>query len=110
MKQLYKFTIAFEAFTEVSENCDQILAQGLKPADPLYHATTVGILTLYSRPFTKSAIIGRRPTNMVPTNFKALHASLMELRNKAFAYSDHYGQLIGHGKMTEGDNYVYKVL
>jgi hypothetical protein len=37
----------------------------------------------------------------VPPEFKVLHSTLIELRNKAFAHTDSAGQLQEHGKMTE---------
>ena len=39
--------------------------------------------------------------SLVPSEFKPLHSTLIELRNKAFAHTDASGQLLGHGKMTE---------
>ena len=101
LKQVYKFSIAYDAFTEVSKACEQIISRGLKSDDPLYHVMTVGIVTLYSRPFTTSLRIGRLSTSLVPAQFKWVHSSLMNLRDKAFAHSDFDGQLVGHGKMTD---------
>jgi hypothetical protein len=40
-------------------------------------------------------------SSLVPTEFKSLHSTLIEFRNKAFARTDASGQLLGHGKMTE---------
>lgn len=64
-------------------------------------AAAVGIVTMYGRPFTNNARIGTISTSLVPTEFEALHAKLMEFRHKEFAHSDFTGQLPGHGKMTE---------
>jgi len=101
IKQLYKFTIAYDAFTEVSKACEDILARELKSEDPLYHVMTIGIVTLYCRPFTKSARIGKLSADLVPAELAWVHSSLVELRDKAFAHSDFDGQLPGHGKMTD---------
>jgi len=43
IKQLYKFAIAYDAFTEVSKACEDIIARELKSDDPLYHVMTIGI-------------------------------------------------------------------
>jgi hypothetical protein len=101
IKQLHKFAIAYDAFTEVSKACEDIIARELKSDDPLYHVMTIGIVTLYCRPFTKSARIGKLSADLVPTEFEWVHSSLLELRDKAFAHSDFDGQLPGHGKMTD---------
>jgi hypothetical protein len=100
-KQYYKLPIARDAFSEVKKSCEYAMDQKLESADPGYHSMAVGIVTLYSRPFTNNAIIGPLSTKKIPREFKNLHSMLWELRNKAFSHSDVDGQLAGHGKMTE---------
>jgi hypothetical protein len=101
VKQLYKFAIAFDAFTEASKTCEHMIATGLTAEEPGYYAMAVGIVTLYGRPFTNNAHIGKLSTAMVPSEYKTLHSTLIEFRNKAFAHTDADGRIPGHDKMTE---------
>jgi hypothetical protein len=101
VRQVYKYAMARDAFTEISRVCEHLMAAGISPISPEYYAMAVGIVTMYGRPFTNNARIGTISTSLVPTEFEALHAKLMEFRHKAFAHSDFTGQLPGHGKMTE---------
>ena len=101
VKRLYKFAIAFDSFTEVSKTCEHMIATGLESGEPGYYAMAVGIVTLYGRPFTKNARIGKLSTGMIPTEFRTLHSTLVEFRNKAFAHTDADGRTPGHDKMTE---------
>ena len=101
-KQYYKLSIARDAFGEVKKSCDYAMDKKLRSADPGYYSIAVGIVTLYSRPFTGNAKIGSLSTKKIPREFKDLHSYLWDLRNKAFSHSDVDGQLAGHhGKMTE---------
>ena len=54
-----------------------------------------------TRPFTNNSRIGMLSTSYVPTEFKGLHSTLLDLRHKAFAHTDASGRLPGHGMMTE---------
>jgi hypothetical protein len=101
VRQLYKLAIAYDSFTEVSKSCEYIMVRGLGSAEPGYYAIAVGIATLYSRPFTDNARIGKLSTKLVPRECEELHSLLIKLRNKAFAHSDADGRFEGHGKMTE---------
>jgi hypothetical protein len=101
VKRLYKFAIAFDSFTEVSKTCDHMIATGLKSEEPGYYAMAAGIVTLYGRPFTNNARIGKLSTEMVPQEYTTLHSTLIEFRNKAFAHTDADGRIPGHDKMTE---------
>jgi hypothetical protein len=101
VRQLYKFAIAFDSFTEVSKTCEHIIATGLKSDEPGYYAMAAGIVTLYGRPFTNNARIGKLSTGMVPSEYRTLHSTLIEFRNKAFAHTDADGRIPGHNKMTE---------
>jgi len=101
VKRLYKFAIAFDSFTEVSKTSQHMIATGLESGEPGYYAMAAGIVTLYGRPFTKNARIGKLSTGMIPTEFRTLHSTLVEFRNKAFAHTDADGRIPGHDKMTE---------
>jgi hypothetical protein len=101
VKQLYKFAVARDAFTEISRACEHLIAAGTHSEAPEYYAMIAGIVTLYGRPFGKSALVGKISPSLVPAEFKTLHSAFIELRNKAFAHSDADGQLPGHGKMIE---------
>jgi hypothetical protein len=100
-KQYYKLAIARDAFGEVKRSCDYAIDQKLGSADPGYYSIAVGIVTLYSRPFTNNTKIGRLSEKKIPREFKNLHSYLWQLRNKAFSHSEAGAQLPGHGKMTE---------
>jgi hypothetical protein len=101
VKQCYKLAIAYDSFTEVGKSCKFAIGEKLKSADPGYYAIAVGIVTLYARPFTDNAKIGKLSPKLVPTEFQDVHSALINLRNKAFSHSDSDGALDGHGKMTE---------
>ena len=101
VRQLYKFAIAYDSFTEISRACEHLIAAGSKSSDPEYYVMAAGIVTMYGRPFTNNARIGMISSSLVPTEFQSLHSTLIEFRNKAFAHTDASGQLQGHGKMTE---------
>jgi len=95
VRQLYKFAIAYDAFTAISEACEHLIAAGTESSAPEYYAMAVGIVTIYGRPFTNNARgIGMISTKLVPTEFKDLHSELIELRNKAFAHTDSAFQAI----------------
>lgn len=100
-KQYYKLAIARDAFGEVKKSCDYAIDQELGSADPGYYSIAVGIVTLYSRPFTNNAKIGSLSTKKIPSKYKELHSYLWELRNKAFSHSDAGAQLPGRGRMTD---------
>jgi hypothetical protein len=101
VRRLYKFAIARDAFLEISRTCEHLIAGGFQSLAPGYYAMAAGIVTLYARPFTNNSRIGMLSTSLVPTEFKDLHSTLMNLRHKAFAHTDASGRLPGHGMMTE---------
>ncbi len=101
VKRLYKFAIAYDSFTEISKACEQLITAGTQSIDPVYYVIAAGIVTTYARPFTDNALIGMISPSLVPSEFKWLHKTLIQLRNKAVAHTDASGHLEGHGKMTE---------
>jgi hypothetical protein len=101
VKQVYKYAMARDAFTEVSKVWEHLIAAGTPSTMPEYYTMVVGIVTMYGRPFTDNARIGTISTNLVPAEHKVLHETLMDLRHKALAHTDYDGLLPGHGKMTE---------
>ena len=58
-------------------------------------------MATYARPFTDNKRIGMMSPSLVPEEYKQLHKTLWELRNKAIAHTDMSGRLEGHGKMIE---------
>jgi hypothetical protein len=86
VRQIYKYAMARDAFTEISRVCEHLMAAGISSISPEYYAMAVGIVTMYGRPFINNARIGTISTSLVPTEFEALHAKLMEFRHKAFAH------------------------
>ena len=101
VKQYYKLSIAFDSFTEIKKSCKYAIDHKVGSADPGYYAIAVGIVTLYGRPFTDNAKVGKLSPKIVPTEFQDLHSAIIDLRNKAFSHSDADGELPDHGKMTE---------
>ncbi len=101
VRNLYKFAIARDSFTEISKTCEHLIAGGFQSLAPGYYAMAAGIVTSYARPFTNNSRIGMLSTSYVPTEFKGLHSTLLDLRHKAFAHTDASGRLPGHGMMTE---------
>jgi hypothetical protein len=101
VKQLYKLSVAYDAFWSVADSCKFLIDQGWLSMDPGYYAMAVGILTLYARPFEKSKRIGRLDSEIIPQKFEGLHSELITLRDKGFAHSDFEGQLVDIGRMTE---------
>jgi hypothetical protein len=101
VRQLYKFAIAYDSFSEISKTCEHLIAAGTQSAAPRYYVMAAGIVTLYGRPFTDNDRIGKLSPSFVPQEFKVLHSTLIDLRNQSFAHTDWSGQLQGHGKMTE---------
>ncbi len=101
VRQLYKFAVAYDSFWAVRKSCENLITSRAKTSDPSYYVTSVGIVCTYGRPFTDNKLIGTISPSSVPKEFKRLHSSLIELRNKGFAHIDTAGQLPGHGKMTE---------
>src|SRR6516225_6862675 len=97
VRQLYKLAIAYDSFWAVRKSCDNLISAGTQPGDPSYYVTAVGIACTYARPFANNARIGMLSSRLVPVQFKWLHSSLIELRNKGFAHTDSSGQL----RMTE---------
>src|ERR1700736_2342271 len=100
-KQLYKFAMARDAFLEVSKGSDYLLQTHTSSDAPEYYALSVGIVTLYCRPFTNNNGIGRLVEDLVPNEFQGIHKYLRALRNQAFAHTDSSGLLPGHGKIIE---------
>jgi hypothetical protein len=101
VKQLYKFAIARDSFSEISKTCGHLIAGEFQSVAPGYYAMAAGIVTLYARPFTNNSRIGILSTRLIPQEYKELHSNLMDLRHKAFAHTDASGRLPGHGIMTE---------
>jgi hypothetical protein len=101
VRQLFKFAIAHDSFSEISKTCEHLIAGGFQSLAPGYYAMAAGIVTLYGRPFTNNSRIGILSTGLVPMEFKELHSTLINLRHKAFAHTDASGRLPGHGMMTE---------
>ncbi len=101
VRQLYKYAIAHDSFSEVSKTCEHMMAVGMQSLSPGYYVMAAGIVTLYGRPFTDNNLIGKLRPNFVPSQFKELHSILINLRNQAFAHTDSSGKLQGHGKMTD---------
>lgn len=82
VRKLYKFAIAYDSFTERSKTCEQLITAGTQSAAPGYYIIAAGIVTTYARPFTDNALIGMISPSLVPSEFKWLHKTLIELRNK----------------------------
>ena len=86
---------------EVARTADAILQSGASSDSPGYYAMSVGLVTLYRRPFTRNEPTGPIPTDLIPREFRTLHDHLSILRNKAFAHTDSAGKIPGHGKTTD---------
>ena len=81
--------------------CEHLITAGTSSKAPEYYVMAAAIVTLYGRPFSDNKRIGKIDHKIVPEEFKSLHSTLIELRNKAFAHTDVSRHLLGHGKMTE---------
>jgi hypothetical protein len=100
-KAVYKYAIARDAFWEVARTADALLQSGASSDSPGYYATSVGLVTLYRRPFTRNEPTGPISTDLIPREFQTLHKHLSILRNQAFAHTDSGGKIPGHGKTTD---------
>ena len=85
----------------ISKVCEHLITAGTSSKAPEYYVMAAAIVTLYGRPFSDNKRIGKIDHKIVPEEFKSLHSTLIELRNKAFAHTDVSGHLLGHGKMAE---------
>jgi TPR repeat protein len=90
VKRLYKFAIAYDSFSEISRSCEHLITAGTESTAPEYDIMAAGIVTIYGRPFTNNARIGMISTSLVPSEFKSLHSTLVELRKKRLRLGRRY--------------------
>jgi hypothetical protein len=65
-----------------------LLKQKLSESAPEHYAITVGLVSIYVRPFTNNKPVGKLSDRIVPAYFKDFHESILIVRNRLFAHAD----------------------
>jgi hypothetical protein len=87
-KELWKAEYAYASFNSVKDGIRSLSDGGFKRTSPEYDLLSVGIICLYSRPFTRGNAVGKISDSVVPKGFIDLHGHVLTLRDKIFAHSD----------------------
>jgi hypothetical protein len=87
-KALWKFFYAHECFKQVENACSFIIDNCLGNGHPAYYPLVTAVSVLYAKPFSRSEVVGKLPTDIVPAEFGELHQSIMDQRNQLYAHTD----------------------
>ena len=101
-KALWKFFYAHECFKQVENACSFILQNKMDENHPVYYALITSIYVLYGRPFKRSNVVGKLPSDIVPPECQELHKLLLDHRDQLYAHTDAESfDLPGHGAANQ---------
>lgn len=83
----WKCAYARASFVDTQIFLEQLLSCKLTLTHPLRKATSIAVLTTYCRPFKQRAAV-RLNEDVVPAQYRDLHNSLLEMRDKVVAHRD----------------------
>jgi hypothetical protein len=90
--EIWRHLYAKDSLLEAREAAKFLLSN--QPlCSPLQRAVVCLIIIAYARPFTESRLTPSKkesllPTNVVPAEFRSLHAELLNMRNRAIGHKD----------------------
>ena len=87
-KLLFRLFYAHRAFEDARAACTELLQTYMTCSDTIYKSLTTAIHIHYGRPFTMSHGAGKLTDEIVPSEFRATHQRLLQLRHQFFAHSD----------------------
>jgi len=87
-KALWKFFYAHECFKQVENACSFIIDNGLDDTHPAYYSLVAAMCVLYGKPFKRSKVVGKLPSDIVPAEFRELHKSIEDQRDQLYAHND----------------------
>jgi hypothetical protein len=85
---LWRMEFAFHTFQAVKAGIEKLLERKLHSDEPEYYPLCVGLICLYSRPFTNNRPVGPLPNDIVPKKQLSLHQDIITMRHKLFAHGD----------------------
>lgn len=87
-KALWKFFYAHECFKQVENACLFILQNKIDENHPVYYSLITAVYVLYGKPFKRSNVVGKLPSDIVPAQSKELHKLLLDHRDQLYAHTD----------------------
>jgi hypothetical protein len=89
-KALWKFFYAHECFKQVENACSFIIDNSLDENHPAYYPLVTAIYVLYGKPFKRSNVVGKLPSDIVPWAVTARPTKSESLfRRRRLACSEH---------------------
>src|SRR5258708_6178701 len=95
---LWRMEFAFHTFEAVRAGIEKLLERKLHSDEPEYYLMLVGLICLYTRPFTNNRPVGPLTKDIIPEEYLNLHRDIITLRNQLFAHGD-------ASVMTRADDY-----
>ena len=87
-KALWRFFYAHESFKQVENACSFIIDNNLDDSHPAYYSLVTAICVLYGKPFRESRVVGKLLSDIVPSEFRELHQSIVDQRDQLYAHMD----------------------
>ena len=83
-RSLWRMEFAFHTFQAVQAGIDHFLERKLHSDEPEYYPMLVGLICLYTRPFTNNRPVGPLPEDIVAQEYRELHRDYYHNAAQAF--------------------------
>ncbi len=85
---LWKMFYAGECFRQARGAAQHILDARLEHGSPLFYPLVTAVHVLYAKPFTRADAVGKLGDEIIPTEHRNLHESLIDHRHQVYAHRD----------------------